>query len=263
MTRASNSGETPFEVLSDVGQKSDENFPPAKVVVLGGNGFVGSAICKEATQQGLSVVSINRSGAPAISDEWVDNVEWVAADVFNSESWAYTLPGAAVVISCIGGFGTVGDMERICGDATIAAVEAAVEAGVPRFVFVSVHEYNIPEKVKEASGYFSGKKRAETAVLSSFPTSGTVLRPGFIYGERLVPKLGVKIPLSVVGEPLQKFLENDTVKTLSNALSGLPASDLVFAPPVSVEAVAAAALKCLSDPGMVGIIDIKAIQTKV
>lgn len=51
-----------------------------------------------------------------------------------------------------------------------------------------------------------GKRRAEDAVLSTFPTSGAVLRPGFIYGDRLVPELGVTVPLGVVGEPLQKLL---------------------------------------------------------
>eukprot|EP00976_Prorocentrum_cordatum_P000888 18003-Prorocentrum_minimum.AAC.1 len=37
-----------------------QNTMPAKVVVLGGNGFVGSEVCKEALQQGMTVVSINR-----------------------------------------------------------------------------------------------------------------------------------------------------------------------------------------------------------
>jgi TPP-dependent indolepyruvate ferredoxin oxidoreductase alpha subunit len=49
--------------------------------------------------------------------------------------------------------------------ADISQVGAAVEVGVPRFIFVSVHDYNIPEFLKEKSGYFSGKKRAEEAVL--------------------------------------------------------------------------------------------------
>jgi len=51
-----------------------------------------------------------------------------------------------------------------------------------------------------------GKRRAEDAVLSAFPTSGAVLRPGFIYGDRVVPELVVTVPLGVVGEPLQKLL---------------------------------------------------------
>mmetsp|Transcript_38672 Transcript_38672/g.65105 ORF Transcript_38672/g.65105 Transcript_38672/m.65105 type:complete len:325 (-) Transcript_38672:185-1159(-) len=253
----------PIEVVPSV---EDSPMPPGpgKVVVLGGNGFVGSAVCKEAIQQGLTVTSINRSGPPAVSEPWVDEVEWVNADVFDESSWAYTLPGASAVISCIGGFATTAaDMERICGDATIAAVGAAVEAGVPRFIFVSVHDYNIPEFLKEKSGYFSGKKRAEEAVLLQFPLGGTVLRPGFIYGSRLVSELGVSIPLNLVGEPVQKILAmgmDSPFGALVKAIKPLPASDILLAAPVSVEAVAMAALKCVSGAQQLGVVDIDAIQ---
>ena len=34
--------------------------------------------------------------------------------------------------------------------------------------------------------YFHGKKRAEQAVLDAFPDTGTILRPGFMYGTRQV-----------------------------------------------------------------------------
>lgn len=56
--------------------------------------------------------------------------------------------------------------------------------------------------------YFNGKRRAEQALLDAFPTvvrdggqvvsSGTVLRPGFIYGERQIAD-GVRLPLQLVG----------------------------------------------------------------
>uniref|UniRef100_A0A7S0MZM9 NAD(P)-binding domain-containing protein n=1 Tax=Pyramimonas obovata TaxID=1411642 RepID=A0A7S0MZM9_9CHLO len=256
---------TPIEVVESVQPVESAPMPPAKIVVLGGNGFVGSEVCKEALQQGMTVVSINRSGPPSINEPWVDRVDWVNADVFDESSWSYTLPGAAAVISCIGGFATTAaDMERICGDATIAGVGAAVAAGVPRFVFVSVHDYNIPDFLKDQSGYFSGKKRAEDAVLLQFPEGGAVLRPGFIYGSRLVPQLGVTVPLNLVGEPVQKILslaDQSPLGALAEALKPLPASDVLLAPPVSVESVAATALKCISDPSMVGVIDIEAIQT--
>jgi hypothetical protein len=51
-----------------------------------------------------------------------------------------------------------------------------------------------------------GKKRAEDAVLKLFPTGGAVLRPGFIFGDRVVAALGVTVPLGVVAEPIQKLL---------------------------------------------------------
>jgi len=241
--------------------KEPLEMPPAKLVVLGGNGFVGSAVCKEAVARGLSVISVNRSGPPETNSAWTKEVEWIMADVFNDASWADTLPGAAAVISCIGGFApSAADMERICGDATIAGVEAAVTAGVPRFVFVSVHDYNIPDVVKDKSGYFSGKKRAEEAVLSKFPVGGSVLRPGFIYGDRRIPELGVTVPLGLVGEPVQKMLALDQFKDLKKAVEFLPGSDLALKTPVSVQSVASCAIKCALGeslaPGIVTVEDI-------
>ncbi len=50
-----------------------------KLLVFGGNGFVGSRVCEEALKTGLDVVSINRSGAPRHRAPWVDEVSWVQA----------------------------------------------------------------------------------------------------------------------------------------------------------------------------------------
>ena len=46
-------------------------------MVFGGNGFVGSAVCEEAVRMGLGVVSVNRSGPPKASADWVSKVDWV------------------------------------------------------------------------------------------------------------------------------------------------------------------------------------------
>ena len=50
---------------------------PPKLVVFGGNGFVGSRVCEEALKTGLAVTSINRSGAPRVSADWTTNVQWL------------------------------------------------------------------------------------------------------------------------------------------------------------------------------------------
>lgn len=58
------------------------------------------------------------------------------------------------------------------------------------------------------TSYFDGKKKAEMAVQSTFKEKGFVLRPGFIYGTRVVPLpafMGsiagstMSIPLGIVG----------------------------------------------------------------
>jgi len=44
-------------------------------------------------------------------------------------------------------------------------------AGVPKFILISVHDYNLPSFLL-TSGYFTGKRKAESEVLSKYPASG-------------------------------------------------------------------------------------------
>jgi hypothetical protein len=69
---------------------------------------------------------------------------------------------------------------------------------------------------------------------------------------------GIDIPLELVGEPLDKFL--DATKSLTRPLSSLPGSDLFIAPPVSVDDVAYAAIKAVLDDDVFGIQTIEQIK---
>lgn len=230
------------------------NVKTERVVVLGGNGFVGSSICKEAVSRGIEVVSMSRSGRPSYTDSWVDQVTWITGDVFYA-NWGDVLVGATAVVSTIGGFGNEEQMKRINGEANILAVGAAKEYGIPKFILISVHDYNLPSFLL-TSGYFTGKRKAEAEVLSKYPNSGVVLRPGFIYGKRKVD--GLEIPLDVVGEPLERFL--NATQNFTRPLSSLPASDLLLAPPVSVHDVARAAVNAVTDDDFFGVFTIEQIK---
>lgn len=46
-------------------------------------------------------------------------------------------------------------------------------AGIPKFILISVHDYNLPSFLL-SSGYFTGKRKAESEVLSKYPNSGTL-----------------------------------------------------------------------------------------
>jgi nucleoside-diphosphate-sugar epimerase len=213
-------------------------------------------VCKAGRAKGLNIASLSRSGAPAGGG--LPGVEYLVGDVFGT-AWPSYLAGCSAVISCIGGFGNNAAMERINGTANEVAIAAAAAAGIPRFVFVSVHEYNLPGFVTGSIGYFTGKRSAERAVLASFPDGGYVLRPGFIYGKRLVGSQ--TLPLDLVGRPLEAALEGGLGRLLS-PLRSLPGSDVLLAPPVSVEAVAAAAVACAAgEPAPAArVLDIAAIK---
>ncbi|XP_002978610.2 uncharacterized protein At1g32220, chloroplastic isoform X2 [Selaginella moellendorffii] len=227
----------------------------AKVVVLGGSGFVGSSVCKAAIAQGIDVTSLSRSGKPSYPDPWVDQVLWVSGNVFYAD-WNSLLKGATAVISTIGGFGTNEEMEKINGEANIVAVGEACKAGIPKFVYVSVHDYNLPFFVLNSLGYFTGKRKAEAEVLSKFPGSGTVLRPGFIYGKRRIN--GVDVPLDIIGKPLDKFLTS--AENFISPLKSIPGSDVLLSAPVSVEDVAGAAVKAVLDDSIFGVLTIEQIK---
>ncbi|XP_059444838.1 uncharacterized protein At1g32220, chloroplastic [Corylus avellana] len=225
-----------------------------RIVVLGGSGFVGSAICKAAVSKGIEVISLSRSGRPTYPNSWVDQVNWIAGDVFYV-NWDEVLVGATAVVSTLGGFGSEEQMQRINGEANVVSVNAAKDYGIPKFVLISVHDYNLPSFLL-SSGYFTGKRKAESEVLSKYPNSGVVLRPGFIYGKRRVD--GYEIPLDLIGEPLERILR--AAESFTKPLSSLPASDLLLAPPVSVDDVALAVINAISDDDFFGIFTIDQIK---
>ncbi|XP_010478644.1 PREDICTED: uncharacterized protein At1g32220, chloroplastic [Camelina sativa] len=243
---SSDSWSSPIDVVADV--KSE------RVVVLGGNGFVGSAICKAAISNGIEVVSVSRSGRPNFQDSWLDQVTWVTGDVFYL-NWDEVLLGATAVVSTIGGFGNEEQMKRINGEANVIAVTAAKDFGVPKFVLITVHDYNLPPFIL-SSGYFTGKRNAEAELLSKYPTSGVVLRPGFIYGKRKVN--GIEVPLDMVGEPLDKIY--GSAERFIRPLRALPASDLLLAPPVNVDDLALAVINAVKDDDFFGIFTIEQIK---
>lgn len=224
-----------------------------RIVVIGGSGFVGSAICKAAVSEGIEVISLSRSGRPSKSDSWVDQVTWITGDVFYA-NWDEVLIGATAVVSTLGGFGSDEQMLRINGEANVVAVNAAKEYGTPKFILISVHDYNLPSFLQ--SSYFIGKRKAESEVLSKLPSSGVVLRPAFIYGKRKVD--GFEIPLDLIGEPLEKLLR--ATESFTKPLNSLPASDLILAPPVSVDDVAYAVINAVKDDDCFGIFTINQIK---
>ncbi|KAK9144268.1 hypothetical protein Sjap_004171 [Stephania japonica] len=221
-----------------------------RIVVLGGSGFVGSAICKAAVSKGIEAISVSRC-MQALSR--IINYTFLG-DVFYA-NWDEILVGATAIVSTIGGFGNEEQMKRVNGEANVRAVNAAKEYGVPKFILISVHDYNLPSFLL-SSGYFTGKRKAESEVLSKYPNSGAVLRPGFIYGKRKVS--GFEIPLDTVGEPLEKFLK--ATENFTKPLNSLPASDLLLAPPVNVDDVAYAVINAVIDDDFFGIFTIEQIK---
>lgn len=213
----------------------------AKLLVTGGNGFIGAEVCRAAAAEGHEVVGVGRSGRPRTREPWADGVRWVAADVFRPAAWTGHLRGCDAVVHCVGVVRERPEhgvtFERVNGDAAVLVAGAAERAGVGAMVYLSAGAK--PPLVRDA--YLAAKRRAEREVLGS-GLRGTVLRPGFVYGRRRVVSLPaaallrVAARLPVVGP---------------RAREGRP---------LPVERVARAALRAALDPEVGGILDAAAIE---
>ncbi|XP_059451633.1 uncharacterized protein At1g32220, chloroplastic-like isoform X2 [Corylus avellana] len=224
--------------------------PTEKLLVLGGNGFVGSHICREAMEHGLTVSSLSRSGRSSVHDSWADSVVWHQGDLLSPDSMKHAMNGVTSVISCVGGFGSNSHMHRINGTANINAIKAAAEQCVKRYIYISAADFGLINYLLK--GYYEGKRATEKELLTKFPYGGVILRPGFIHGTRQVGRM--KLPLSLIGAPLEMVLR------YAKALTRIPLVGPLFTSPVNVTSVAKVAVRAAIDPSFPpGILDVYGI----
>lgn len=160
----------------------------AKIVIPGGNGFIGTEICRIAVQNGHEVAAFGRTGRPALTPArhpWVQEVEWRAADVFAPDTWRDLLDGADAVVHCIGTIQEASDhgrtFDHVNAESTLLTAEEATDAGVDTFVFLSVRDK--PPGVSR--DFWAAKRRAERALHQQYSNLRSVsLRPNLVYGLR-------------------------------------------------------------------------------
>ena len=154
----------------------------ARLLVVGGSGFIGRAICRRAVAAGHEVRSVSRSGRPEdAAGRWVDDVEWTSADLFSPHMWRDRLRSVDAVVHSVGiahenpQEGVT--FERVNGDSTIITALEAERAGVDTYVFLS-SAANYPTARR---AYLQSKRRAERAI-ENLNMETVVLRPGAVYG---------------------------------------------------------------------------------
>lgn len=154
----------------------------SRILVIGGNGFVGREICRLAVESGHEVQSLSRSGRPAISEPWVKEIDWIAANLFEPHQWRDQLVGCDAVIHTVGIIRETPSkgvtFERINGDSPLIAALEAERADVPTFVFLSVMD--TPPFTSET--FRIAKRRAEQSI-ADLDIRTSVLRLGPVYGE--------------------------------------------------------------------------------
>lgn len=200
------------------------------IFVTGGTGLVGSHAIEEAIKRGHRVRALVRGSSDTTwLDRW--GVEKVAGDLADATALRVGVEGADWVFNCaakVGDWGTLDEFRTLNVDALRLLLDAAASAQVNRLVHVSslgVYEgrdhfgtdESTPPALNSLDAYTRSKNEAEALVLcysgqkpaslSQLPyveeqlakstvsnphLSVSIVRPGFIYGERdrtVLPKL--------------------------------------------------------------------------
>ena len=146
------------------------------IALTGGTGFVGQAVIDLACRQGVSLKALARR-----EQDPCEGVEWVRGDLADRDALARLVEGAEAVLHVAGVVNTPDPMGFHLGNVTgtEALVEAATQAGVQRFVFVS----SLAARQPGLSAYGRSKRHAEDVVQAS-GLDWTIVRPPAIYGPR-------------------------------------------------------------------------------
>jgi nucleoside-diphosphate-sugar epimerase len=177
-----------------------------KVLVTGGGGFLGQAVCRQLAARGHAVRSLNRSHHPELD---AIGVEQRRADIASLDAVVEASAGVAAIIHCAGRVGTWGRIEdyyetNVRGtDNVLAACELNE---IDRLVLTSspsvVHDgrdldgvdESVPYATHFSSPYAQTKALAEQHVLAAngAQLATVALRPHFIWGPgdpNLVPRV--------------------------------------------------------------------------
>ncbi len=167
------------------------------VLVTGANGFVGAALCRKLTERRDTVRGLVRKTSDLTLLEGLP-VQLVVGSLEDASSLAEAVGGSEVVYhvaASVTDWGTPEAFRRVNVEGTRSVLEAAVVAGVRRFVLVSsvaVHSFIGARDMDEDAPQFptrfpycQSKREAEDLVRAAHRScriETVIVRPGDVYG---------------------------------------------------------------------------------
>jgi nucleoside-diphosphate-sugar epimerase len=168
-----------------------------RVLLTGASGFLGSHIADRLAREDVTLrLMLRRTSSLRFLRDAAGKYERVEGDLRDASSMAAALADVDCVIAC-GGLTwarTEAEYQAVNAEGTRRLVEAALAAGVKRFVYISSLAAQgpspdgkplAPEQTHPVSLYGRSKRDGETPVLAAkVAMSVAILRPPIIYGPR-------------------------------------------------------------------------------
>ena len=186
-----------------------------KVVIYGGNGFVGTHVAKALLEKGVCTACLSRSGYKPLhlkNEKWSESVRWCKGDSLKPDM--SLLKRVSGLICLVGSAPTPTTSDEAFNAQVIAngetnekAIKAAGEAGIKRIVLIGAR---LPFFLNnDRFGYAKGKRIAIQAAKEFSELSpdhrAIVLQPGMIFGKRFL-KNGKSLPLGKLFKPLSYLM---------------------------------------------------------
>ncbi|MEW6163660.1 MAG: complex I NDUFA9 subunit family protein [Pseudomonadota bacterium] len=189
------------------------------ILLIGGTGFLGSALARRLAGADFSVTLPTRRPERARHLAVLPTARLIAADIHDEATLARLMAEQDAVVNLVGIL--KGDFQRIHAELPGKIGRAAAAANVPRLLHISA----LAAAADAPSDYLQSKASGETALRAAFP-SATVFRPSVIFGRgdsfltlfARLQKLVPVVPLACADARFQPVWVEDVVSAIVAAL---------------------------------------------
>jgi NADH dehydrogenase len=212
---------------------------PRRVVIIGGTGFIGSAIANRLSQAGVPILVPTRRRSRAGHVLLLPMVEAIEADVHDPATLAGLIAGADAVLNTVGilhsrsGSPYGADFARAHVELPKKIVAACRNAGVQRLIHISA----LGADADAPSEYQRSKAAGEAAIRSTgADLAWTILRPSVVFGRgdhflNLFAGLARRfpvLPLAGAKTRFQPVYVEDVAEVVVRALDARDAAGQIF-----------------------------------